>query len=176
MERGGGEQQPTDELVGVGGGGGPPGAAGWSRRGVGALRGRTCRVTAWLDDGVQVVKAVDLLARPGVVVPERTLHRFCSEELGYRKRRTTVRVNDGEPGGELQVDFGRMGLLSDPAEERRANPKSGLAKLRLRSGRPPVIFGVRATPPTCTSSVGEGDLDSEFRRCSSMVADVTKRS
>jgi len=52
-------------------------------------------------------------------VPERTLHRFCSEELGYRRQKTTVRVDDGEPGGELQVDFGRMGLLTDPATSTR---------------------------------------------------------
>jgi hypothetical protein len=28
-------------------------------------------------------------------------------------------VADGEPGGELQVDFGRMGLLFDPGSGRR---------------------------------------------------------
>jgi hypothetical protein len=52
-------------------------------------------------------------------VPERTLHRFCAEELGYRKQKTTVRVDDGEPGQELQVDFGRMGWLADPATKTR---------------------------------------------------------
>ena len=32
---------------------------------------------------------------------------------------TTVRVADGEPGVECQIDFGRMGLLPDPATGRR---------------------------------------------------------
>jgi hypothetical protein len=59
---------------------------------------------------------VDLLARRGIVVPERTLHRYALEVLGVGRsaRGTTVRVADGEPGVELQVDFGRMGLISDP--------------------------------------------------------------
>jgi hypothetical protein len=71
------------------------------------------RIKAWLDAGVPVVKIVDLLARRGVVVPERTLHRFCAEELGHGKAKSTVRVADGEPGGEVQVDFGRVGYLLD---------------------------------------------------------------
>ncbi len=43
------------------------------------------------------------------MVPYRTLHRFATERCGYRAKGTTVRVNDGEPGAELQVDFGQMG-------------------------------------------------------------------
>jgi hypothetical protein len=30
-----------------------------------------------------------------------------------------VRVNDGKPGDELQVDFGRLGLLPDPEAARQ---------------------------------------------------------
>ena len=66
-----------------------------------------------------MVKVVDLLARRGVVVPERTLHRFCVEELGHRRKEPTVRLAGGEPGGEVQVDFGRMGCLSEAATGRR---------------------------------------------------------
>ena len=68
-----------------------------------------------------VVKAGEFLAREGVVVPERTLHRYALEELGVGRsaRRSTVPVADGEPGGELQVDFGRMGLIFDPGRDRR---------------------------------------------------------
>jgi transposase len=60
-----------------------------------------------------------LLARRGVVVPYLTLHRFASECCGFGRRRETVRVDDGEPGVELQVDFGRMGLVPDPSTGRR---------------------------------------------------------
>jgi hypothetical protein len=75
----------------------------------------------WLaDDGLTVVKAHELLARQGIVVPQRTLHRYALEVLGVGRtsRKTTVPVADGEPGSELQVDFGRMGLVADPASGR----------------------------------------------------------
>ena len=76
----------------------------------------------WLvDDGLTAVKAGELLARRGTVVPERTLHRYALEVLGVGRsaRGTTVRVADGEPGVELQIDFGKMGLIDDPGSGRR---------------------------------------------------------
>ncbi len=51
-----------------------------------------------------------------MLVPYRTLHRFCVAELEFGGQRKTVRVAGGEPGQELQVDFGRMGLLKDGPE------------------------------------------------------------
>jgi hypothetical protein len=78
------------------------------------------RIQAWLDDdGLELTKVKDLLARRGVVVPYSTLHRFAGEELGYRRPDPTVPVADGEPGGELQIDFGRMGLMFDVESDRR---------------------------------------------------------
>ncbi len=73
------------------------------------------------DQGLTVVKAGELLARQGVVVPERTLHRYALQVLGHGRGagRATVRVADCEPGAECQVDFGRMGLLDDPGTGRR---------------------------------------------------------
>ncbi|HZU16237.1 MAG TPA: hypothetical protein VFD01_06520 [Candidatus Dormibacteraeota bacterium] len=47
-----------------------------------------------------------LLARRGVVVPYRTLHRFCAAELEFGGQRKTVPVADGEPGVERQVTSG----------------------------------------------------------------------
>jgi len=80
------------------------------------------QLKAWLvDQGLTVVKAHELLARRGLVVAERTLHRYALEVLGVGRTargRSTVRVADGEPGGELQVDFGRMGLVYDSETER----------------------------------------------------------
>jgi transposase len=68
-----------------------------------------------------VVKIGDLLERQGVVVPYRTLVRFCEQCCGFAGRRPkeTVRVVDGEPGVECQLDFGEMGLLLDPTTMRR---------------------------------------------------------
>jgi transposase len=75
------------------------------------------QLKGWLDkDGLTVVKVHELLRRQGVVVPERTLHRYALEELGIGRsvRASTVRVADGEPGDELQVDFGKLGRIPDP--------------------------------------------------------------
>jgi transposase len=72
------------------------------------------RISSWVKDGLTVVKIEDLLARHGVIVPQRTLHRYCAERTDYRGRRGgTVPVADGEPGVECQIDFARMGMLTD---------------------------------------------------------------
>ena len=77
------------------------------------------QIKAWLDAGLTVVKCHDLLVRQGVVVPERTLHRYALEVCGRRRGRgPTVRVADGRPGDECQIDFGRTGSLYDPVTDR----------------------------------------------------------
>jgi transposase len=76
-------------------------------------------IAAWVGDGLTGVKIAELLERRGVGVPARTVQRYVAEVLGrHRGRESTVRVTDGEPGDELQVDFGRMGLVFDPATGR----------------------------------------------------------
>ena len=77
------------------------------------------QIAQWVKDGVTVVKIGVLLERRGVVVPYRTLHRFCVERCGFGPAATTVRVADGEPGMECQIDFGYLGLLADPVTGRR---------------------------------------------------------
>lgn len=78
------------------------------------LAGHRDRIKAWPDEGLTAVKVGELSAREGVVAPERTLHRYALAERGHGRRpKITVRLADGEPGDELQVDFGRMGLVSD---------------------------------------------------------------
>jgi transposase len=76
-------------------------------------------ITKWLDQGLSAAKVGDLLVRRGVIVPDRTLQRFCAEKGGAKRQRDTVRVADPEPGQELQTDFGRMGVLFDPHTNRR---------------------------------------------------------
>jgi transposase len=76
-------------------------------------------INCWVGDGLTVVKIGDLLARQGVVVPQRTLHRYCAQRTDYRGRAGTVPVADGEPGVECQIDFARMGMLDDPVTGRR---------------------------------------------------------
>lgn len=83
------------------------------------LLGEEETIRALLDKDLTMVKAHELLARRGTVVPYRTFVRFCVERLGAgRRAKLTVRVADPAPGTELQVDFGRMGLLPD-GERRR---------------------------------------------------------
>ena len=80
------------------------------------------QLKTWLvEKELTVVRAGELLARQGVMVPQRTLHRYALEVLGVGRsvRGVTVRVADGEPGSELQVDFGKMGMIVDPATGRR---------------------------------------------------------
>lgn len=77
------------------------------------------QITEWVGEGLTVVKIGTKLGRRGVVVPYRTLHRFCVQHCGFGRGGQTVRVADGEPGMECQIDFGKMGLLHDPVAGRR---------------------------------------------------------
>lgn len=77
-------------------------------------------LAGWLEKQVPLSKVQELLARhTGVVVPYRTLHRYAVRELGFGGRRVTVRVFDGKPGEELQVDFGAMGWICEDGRRRR---------------------------------------------------------
>ncbi|MGH3599010.1 MAG: IS21 family transposase [Pseudonocardiaceae bacterium] len=109
-----GPGQLTDELVGA-----VVAAVRPDRpRGVGAAResleGYREQIAAWLKQDLTLAKVHVLLGRRGVMVPYRTLHRYAVTELGFGRRQPTVRVADGNPGEELQVDFGRLGLIPDP--------------------------------------------------------------
>ncbi len=83
------------------------------------LLGHEQQITRWVAGGdgqpsLSIVKIEELLARQGCVVPYRTLHRFAVERCGFRVTSTTVRINDGEPGVECQIDFAQMGFILDP--------------------------------------------------------------
>jgi transposase len=119
LARDGGAGQLTDELVGQvaeavrpvrPGGHGPA----WDQ-----LEAFQEQVAGQVKAGLSVVKIGVLLERQGITVPYRTLHRFCVERCGFGKTAATVRVADGEPGMECQIDFGYLGLLADPVSGRR---------------------------------------------------------
>lgn len=42
-----------------------------------------------------------------------TLWRFAHQELAWREKPSTVRIDDPPPGQEAQIDFGKMGLMLD---------------------------------------------------------------
>lgn len=77
------------------------------------------QITEWVGRDLTVTKIGIMLERRGVVVPYRTLHRFAVERCGFGPAATTVRVADGEPGRECQIDFAKMGLVYDPSAGRR---------------------------------------------------------
>ncbi len=118
LERNGPESQLTDEVIGQVCEAVRPcrpdghGAA-WQ-----VLLGEEERIKAWVGEGLTVTKVNVLLARRGVEVPYRTLARFATERCGAGKQALTVRVADPDPGVELQVDFGRMGLVPDGERKR----------------------------------------------------------
>ncbi len=119
LTRDGGVEAVTDELVGVVVEAVRPArpnghGASWE-----LLLAHEERIRGWVSGGegrdlLSIVKIEELFARQGVVVPYRTLHRFAVERCGFRARSTTVRVADGEPGMECQIDFAQMGYLLDP--------------------------------------------------------------
>jgi transposase len=118
VDRSGGEDQLSDELIGqvlervrphrIDGHG-----EAWR-----SLLAEEEHIKAWVKQDLTVVKIGILLTRRGVVVPHRTLARFATQRCGAGRRTVTVRVDDPPPGIELQVDFGRLGLVSD-GEKRR---------------------------------------------------------
>ena len=76
------------------------------------------KIESFVADDVPAVKMVELLARQGVVVPERTLNRFLAAEFAPSPK-ATVLLADGVPGEELQVDFGELGRMYDEESGKR---------------------------------------------------------
>lgn len=115
VDRGGGPGQLSEELLGAVVGGARPQrphgrGASWE-----ALAAQHEQLKVWVDQGLTLTKIHVLLGRRGIVVSYRTLHRYATTELGFGRKRCTVPVVDGDPGSEVQVDFGKLGLIPDPA-------------------------------------------------------------
>jgi transposase len=120
LARDGGDGQLTDGLVGAVVAAVRPARAAGHGAAWEALAVEEARIRDWLEkDRLQLTNVHGKLARRGVVVPYRTLHRFATERCGFGRRSSTVRVADGQPGAECQLDFGRLGLVADPVTGRR---------------------------------------------------------
>ncbi len=134
--------------------------AGWAE-----LEARREEIAAWVAGEVPVVKIGILLGRQGVVVAERTLHRFAAERCGAGGTKVTTPVDDGPPGGELQVDFGYLGLI--PAGEGRRRKLHALVFTACFSR-----YLWKAPPfPDC----GNGILLSRYLRFQELIADLLRR-
>ena len=119
LRRDGGEGQLSDELVGAVLAAVRPARASGHGASWDALGPWTEQITGWVKADLQLTNIHGKLARRGVAVPYRTLHRFAVEHCGFGGPQGTVRVADGKPGVECQVDFGRLGLMLDPPTGRR---------------------------------------------------------
>jgi hypothetical protein len=77
------------------------------------------RIEQWLAGqgeprALRLTKVHTLLVRDhGLHASYDTLWRFATQQLGWRKKTETVRVDDAPPGQEAQIDFGEMGRLVD---------------------------------------------------------------
>lgn len=69
---------------------------------------------------LRLSKVHTLLVREhGLQASYDTLWRFAHDELEWREKPTTVRVDDPPPAQEAQVDFGEMGFITDAETGRR---------------------------------------------------------
>ena len=73
------------------------------------------RIAEWLGRKrpLKLTKIHTLLGRDGVEASYDTLRRYAMQELGWRKKAPTIRLEDPPAGQEAQVDFGKMGMIPD---------------------------------------------------------------
>ena len=130
LVRDGGEEQLTDELVGLVVAAVRPArpqghGAGWE-----ALEGQHAQIVQWVGKDLTVVKIGDLLARRGVLVAHRTLHRYCVERTDYRghcARGARVDLHRGVFAAHVRVVDIRDHVGGD-----RLRLRGGVAVLRRR--------------------------------------------
>jgi transposase len=114
VDRGGGEEQLTDQFIGQVVEAVRPHRVDGHGEAWRVLTQHHAEIKGWVEDDLTGVKIHEFLERRGMAVPLRTVQRYVAEVCGRtRGQGPTVRVVDGEPGDELQVDFGRLGLLFD---------------------------------------------------------------
>jgi hypothetical protein len=75
-----------------------------------------------------------LLKRRGLEVSYATIRRFAMQELGWHKKKSTIRLEAPPAGQEAQIDFGRMGHLVDAETGRRRTSQAASIPPRASSG------------------------------------------
>ena len=75
------------------------------------------QVYEWLTaDRLQVTRIHELLADRGCRVSYTSLRRFIQRRGWQRRSPATVRMGQSAPGEVAEMDFGRLGLIEDPAD------------------------------------------------------------
>ena len=78
------------------------------------------QIYQWLTgDRLKVTRVQELLATRGCAVSYTSLRRFIRKRNWGRRSVRTVRMADTEPGEVAEADFGRLGMITDPATGRR---------------------------------------------------------
>jgi transposase len=78
------------------------------------------QIRAWLEaDGLRLTKVHRRLVAQGLAVSYSSLYRFAQAHCAFGAPRVTVRVAEPPPGEAAEVDFGLLGLWTDPATGRR---------------------------------------------------------
>src|SRR6516162_6847861 len=124
LARDGDQSQLTDELLGQVVAAVRPARPAGHGESWEALAPVKAEITAWVKDGLTLVKIGELLERSGTAVPYRTLARFAAAECGYSsssRQAVTVPVADGKPGEEVQLDFGYLGMIADGDRRRKVH-------------------------------------------------------
>ena len=74
------------------------------------------QIYQWLTgDRLKVTRIQELLAARGCTVSYTSLRRFIRKRNWGRRSARTVRMADTEPGEVAELDFGRLGMITDPA-------------------------------------------------------------
>ena len=78
------------------------------------------QIYRWLTgDRLQMTRIRELLAMRGCPVSYPSLRRFILKRNWRRPSKVTVRMEDTPPGEVAEADFGRLGMMTDPATGRR---------------------------------------------------------
>jgi len=112
-------------------------------------------IRRWLhEDELRLTKVYRRLREQGVAVSYSTLYRFARAQCDFTPAAVTVRVADPPPGEAAEVDFGLLGLWTDPLTEQRRRVYGLLVTLcfsryaflaiSLRQDLPAVLDGLEA--------------------------------
>ena len=78
------------------------------------------QIYQWLTkDRLQMTRIHELLATRGCQLSYQSLRRFIINRNWRRRSKTTVRMADTPPGEVAEADFGRLGMITDPATGKR---------------------------------------------------------
>ena len=80
------------------------------------LEPHTEQIGRWLKrDKLQLTRIHELLAQRGISVSYSSLRRFCNRrDLRTKRGRSTIRMQDPDPGQVAELDFGNLGKIFCP--------------------------------------------------------------